>query len=185
MNFGIERKHVTISIVGEHQISNILASIAGAIACGMTFAEAVAALRQIKMVPKVMEVQKGLHGSIFINDTFNNNPDAARAALSELSKTNGKKYIVFQPMIELGAYAESSHEEVGKLAGEICDEIILTNPNFYTAFQKGVHSAYKSKKARIMSVQDASNLLLVTIQKGDTVLFKGKEAEAVFQRLTH
>lgn len=185
ISFGDKREYVSVSVVGEHQISNILAAVAGAVVTGMTFSDAVRAVSNIRPVPKVMEVHKGINGSIFINDTYNNNPDSARAALKVLHKTKGKKHLVFQPMVELGSYADSSHEEVGKSAGEVCDEIILTNPNFYTAFQKGVHSINASMEVRIMSAQDATKALHVSIQKGDTTLFKGKEAEAVYQRLIH
>ena len=179
------KEHVAVSIVGGHQISNMLASIAGAMACGMTFSDAIAAVRQIKPVSKVMDVQNGINGSIFINDTYNNNPDAARAALDVLAKTKGKKYLIFQPMVELGSYAGISHEEIGKQAAEVCDEIILTNINYYESFQKGVHALNPSNNARVLSSQEAANVLKKLVKKDDAVLFKGKEAEAVFQRLKH
>ncbi len=185
VSFGALKAHATVSIIGKHQVSNILASLSGALACGVTFNDAVRALSQIQPVPNVMEVQKGVNGTVFINDTFNNNPDAARAALDVLAKTRGKKYLVFQPMIELGSYAGISHEEIGKQAAEVCDDIILTNANYYESFQKGATSIKKSQHVRVLSVSDSANRLKKLVQKGDTVLFKGKEAEAVFQRLIH
>lgn len=185
VTYGNERRIAKASIVGEHQISNILAAIAGAVASGMAFSDAVMAVRNIKPVPKVMDVQKGINGSTIINDTFNNNPDAALAALQVLGHTSGKKYLVFQPMIELGSYAEKSHEEVGMFAGGICNEIFLTNPNFYAAFQKGVRRSNVSLEARIMSPESTTKTLRSILEKGDAVLFKGKEAEAVFQKLVN
>ena len=185
VSLGVEKKRATVPIVGEHQISNILASIAGALACEMTFSDAIAAVSQIKPFPKVMDVQKGMHGSIFINDTYNNNPDAARAALIVLSKTSGKKYLVFQPMVELGSYAGISHEEIGKFASKVCNEIFLTNANYYNSFQNGIHAVHPSQNAQVLPSQEVANLLKKKLKQNDAVLFKGKEAEAVYQRLVN
>ncbi|MBI5619586.1 UDP-N-acetylmuramoyl-tripeptide--D-alanyl-D-alanine ligase, partial [Candidatus Gottesmanbacteria bacterium] len=107
--FGKQYARISVSVLGAHQVSNILAAIAGAVAADMEFAEAVRAASRIQSFPKIMEPVKGIHGATFINDTFNNNPDAAKAAIAYLAKTKGRKMLVFQPMVELGKYAAESH----------------------------------------------------------------------------
>lgn len=174
---------VRAPVLGEHLATNISLAIAGAVAAGMSFKEAAAVAGDIQPFVKTMQPVPGINGSLFINDTFNNNPDAALAALHFLAKTRGRKFLVFQPMIELGNYAQKSHEQVGEKAGEICDEIILTNSNFLGYFLAGTKKAPRQTKVNVMSAGSASAYLRSRLKKGDTVLFKGKEAENVLRRL--
>lgn len=180
---GQEAVAVKARVLGEHQVDNILAAIAGAMACGMTLSQAARAAASIKPAKHVMELSKGINGSTFIDDTFNNNPDAAMAALSFLAKNKGKKTLVFQPMIELGSYASISHREVGEKAGKICDRIILTNANWQDDFIRGVRSASELIPVEVLSPQRAVTLIQSFAAQGDMVLFKGKEAASVLHLL--
>ncbi len=179
------RVHVSVNVLGEHQVSNILAAIAGAVAGGMTLNDAVKAAGSIRPHPKTLESIPGINGSIYVNDTFNNNPDAAKAALAVLAKASGRKILVFQPMIELGSYAAISHKDVGVQAARVCDDIILTNANFSEYFIQGVHSVDPKKNVSILAPIETANFIRASLKKGDTVLFKGKEAEFSFQLLIH
>lgn len=174
---------VSVPLLGRHHISNILAAIAGALNVGMTFDEAIEACKKIHSIKKTMMPVAGIHGSVFIDDTFNNNPDAARAALDYLSTTEGRKLFVFQPMIELGAYAKESHSEVGSYAAKICDDIILTNDNYFESFIKGVRKVDPNTKVSVRSPGDSSSYLRKLVKKGDTVLFKGKESGRILDNL--
>jgi len=181
--FGKEKAKVTAPVIGAHQVNNILIAITGALAAGMTFGDAVKAVAKIQSNPKSLSIQAGKNGSLYINDTFNNNPDSARAALDVLSWTKGKMFLVFQPMIELGAYAAESHTSVGAYAAQVCDEIILTNHNFYEDFMKGVRTISDTVSVSVLSPTKAASLLRRKLGKGDAVLFKGKEAEHVLRAL--
>src|SRR3989344_1668010 len=174
---GKEAVHVETSVIGEHQVSNILAAIIAAGSSGMTLKEAAKAASSIQPASGVMEVKKGINGSVFIDDTFNNNPDAAKAAIAFLSKNKGKKILVFQPMIELGTYADSSHEEVGAQAARVADTIFLTNPNWFPAFESGVRRVSKTVHLIISSPATSAEYIQMHIKKGDMVLFKGKDAK--------
>ncbi|MBI3577726.1 UDP-N-acetylmuramoyl-tripeptide--D-alanyl-D-alanine ligase [Candidatus Gottesmanbacteria bacterium] len=181
---GKERAHVVAPVLGEHQVSNILAAIAGAVAAGMSLASAAKAAHEIQPFTKTLSLIRGINGSIYINDTFNNNPDAAKAALDVLAMANGRKILVFQPMIELGSYTQVSHQEVGKAAARVCDDIILTNANFSEHFIDGVHSVNPKKNVSILTPIETARFIRETVKKDDAVLFKGKEAEFAFKLLT-
>lgn len=177
---------VKAPVLGEHLATNVTLAIAGAVAAGMSFKEAVEAAKNVKPFAKTMQPVPGINGSLFINDTFNNNPDAAIAAVNFLVKTKGRKFLIFQPMIELGSFAQISHESVGEKASSVCDEIILTNGNFSDYFISGVKkSGRREVKVKILSSGQAANYLKRIVKKGDTVLFKGKEAENILKLLTH
>lgn len=177
------KEKVSVPVLGEHQVSNILAAMAGAVAAGMSLKDTAKAASGISSLDKTLKVIPGINGSIYINDTFNNNPDGAKAALAVLAKVQGRKILVFQPMIELGMYARESHKEVGIEAGRICDAIILTNDNFADDFIAGVHSSDPGKHVDILSPSKTAQFIHNTVKKGDGVLFKGKEAEFSFRLL--
>lgn len=173
---GDKKVAVHAPVLGKHQVTNILAAIAGAVASGMTFADAAKGASRIRPAQKVLELLPGVGGATYIDDTFNNNPDAAQAAIDVLAMGKGKKILVFQPMIELGAYATLSHEDVGRHAGAICDAIILTNKNWSEYFLKGVRTASSKVPVLVLSPHKASVYIRSHTKKSDIVLFKGKEA---------
>ena len=176
-----KRSEVTIPLRGEHFVMNIGLALAAAIAAGMTFSEAVKALGNIQSVHRVMERTEGKNGQTLINDTFNNNPDAAAAALKYLQKFDHNRLLVFQPMIELGNFSDKAHSNVGALAAHVCDSIILTNSNFSEAFIRGVKKIHPKKVVNIFSPKEAINYITQTTSSKDTILFKGKEAAFVFE----
>lgn len=181
---GRERVPVSASVLGQHQVGNILAAIAGAVASSMKFADACRAASNVTAAEKVMHVVKGVNGAVYIDDTFNNNPDAAKAAITFLGAQHGKKIVVFQPMIELGAFAESSHEEVGKLAAACVDTILLTNSNFFASFERGVRSVSKDIPLLVFNPVKTVEYIRLHAHKGDIVLFKGKDTEHALKLLT-
>ncbi len=181
--FGDKKVHVGTQVLGEYQAGNILAAIAGGVACGMSLSEAANAAGRVIAARKVMEKKKGVNGSVFIDDTFNNNPDAAIAAIKFLATNKGKKILVFQPMIELGSFAESAHEEVGAFAAKYTDAIFLTNDNYFVSFERGVRRVNPKVPLMVARPQKAAELIKSTVAYGDMVLFKGKDAEHTLTRL--
>lgn len=174
---GIESIAIHAPVVGTHQAGNILAAIAGAVALGMDFRSAANAASAVTPAEKVMRVRPGVNGSVFIDDTFNNNPDAATAAIRFLGDQKGKRILVFQPMVELGKYAESSHEAVGAFAGKNCDVLFLTNGNFSESFIRGVKKSAPKLPVFIQPPSPIAMYIREHAKKGDVVLFKGKDAE--------
>lgn len=182
-SFGKQKERIHAPVVGMHQAGNITAAIAAAVAAGMPFTEAARAASHITPVEHMLVMKKGIGGIRIIDDTFNNNPDAAKAALDVLAKEHGKKFLVFQPMIELGKYAEESHEDVGAYAGKMCDEVILTNRNYYDAFLRGVRKSSQKIPVAVLGPNAAATYLREKTRPGDTVLCKSKEAALVVRRL--
>ncbi|MBI5019393.1 hypothetical protein HZB58_03920 [Candidatus Gottesmanbacteria bacterium] len=172
-----QKKRIHAPVLGEHQVGNIMAAVAGAVAMGMSFADAAKAASHIHPAKKVMEIIPGIKGALFIDDTFNNNPDAANAAIRFIGTRPSKKYLVFQPMVELGSYAESSHEDVGVTAAKYCDAILLTNGNFFESFERGVRSISSTVPLLVLPPSEIAMYIRNKVTKDDTVLFKGKDAE--------
>ncbi len=183
LHYKKEKEKITVSISGEHFVMNIALAVAAAVASGLSFREACTYAHRIQRSGNVMRLHIGIKGETLINDTFNNNPEAAIAGLEYLAKFSKKKILVFQPMIELGTFTDSSHERVGKVAGSVCDEIILTNDNFSKPFIQGVHETNPNISVHILPAEKAAQHIKQSISAGDAVLFKGKEAEFVWKHM--
>jgi UDP-N-acetylmuramoyl-tripeptide--D-alanyl-D-alanine ligase len=70
-----------------------------------------------------MNVLHGRRGAAIVDDSYNANPASARAALDYLAAVAGRRLLVLGDMAELGAQAQSLHEEVGRYARGRCDEL--------------------------------------------------------------
>lgn len=178
-----KKQEIRSQVIGSQFAGNITAAIAGSVAAGMQFEEACASARLIRPIEKTMHPIMTKDGIRLIDDTFNNNPDAAKAAINYLAKTSGKKILVFQPMIELGAYASESHKAIGEYAARVCDEIMLTNSEYFDDIASGVALFDPNKKIHVLSPDQAVQYIRRIVQKGDTVLFKGKESNRVLARM--
>lgn len=179
------KKHfpVKTNVKGLHQVGNIVAAFSLAIASGMDLKDCIAAAKELEQPAHTLQTLKGIQGTTIIDDTFNNNPDAALAALEYLRLFKGKKILVFQPMIELGKYSEEAHKKVGQKAAEICDSIYLTNDNFNDYFTSGITSIEYKQKVHTLSTNRILKELRQTVNEKSIVLCKGKETWGIVNGL--
>lgn len=129
-------------------------------------------LKSFKMPKGRMNVIKKKNLTI-IDDSYNSNPLAARAALQELAKMKGRKVAILGDMLEQGDYTEKAHKEIGELAGEICDQIMFVGEHA-NLFEKGAKNKLDSKyiKKSKDSLEAAREVLSI-IKPGDIILVKG------------
>lgn len=110
---------VATSLLGAHNMSNILPCIAFCIDQGMTRAEVVSAVKLLKQVPGKLSLHKGLKGSTVLNDSGNSSVDGFIAAVNTVADQGYKKNIIISKgIIELGKEKESSYK---KLISTIAD----------------------------------------------------------------
>ena len=107
---------VTLQVPGEHNVMNALAAAATAWALDIGHGSIVAGLSGFTGVKGRLQRKPALHGSTFIDDTYNANPDSVKAALSVLAQQPGKKLLVLGDMGELGVDAAAMHAEMGLAA---------------------------------------------------------------------
>ncbi|MDD4938445.1 MAG: Mur ligase family protein [Candidatus Shapirobacteria bacterium] len=115
-----------------------------------------------------------------IDDTYNSNPAGFKAALEKLQKSKTKQKILVTPgMIELGNMQFSENEKIAKLAGKICDHIIIVGETNKEALLSG----FKNSKAKIHTIKTLSETdqLLPKIYQGTaTVLFENDLSDQYF-----
>lgn len=65
-----------------------------------------------------LQLKRARSGAWILDDSYNANPSSVRAGIDVLAALDGRKWLVLGDMAELGAYAESSHAEIGAYARE-------------------------------------------------------------------
>lgn len=107
---------VNLQVPGEHNVMNALAAAAAAFALDVSHRSIVTGLSGFAGVKGRLQKKPALHGSTFIDDTYNANPDSVKAALAVLAQQAGKKVLVLGDMGELGADAAAMHAQIGLAA---------------------------------------------------------------------
>lgn len=87
---------IRLATPGKHNVSNALAAIAAAMACGVTLAEAAAALGTFAGISRRFDVI-GTEGGVTVIDDFGHNPDKIAATLRTVKQFPGRVLVMFQP----------------------------------------------------------------------------------------
>lgn len=107
---------VELPLPGRHNVMNALAAAAAALAAGAGLADIAAGLAAVQGVAGRLIFKAGLRGCRIIDDTYNANPAAVRAALDVLVGLPGRPWAVLGDMGELGPGGPGMHREIGARA---------------------------------------------------------------------
>lgn len=174
--------HFHTSLLGKHVIENILPGIALGIRYGLSENQLQHAVATLTPLPQTMQKKIISDGIIGVDDTFNASPESVMAAGEYLALFPKKKFFVLTPLIELGKDAGIRHQEIGRLLSDV-DYLLVTNKNYYNNLQAGI--AMAKGKALLMygSYVHLLHFLEKTVQKGDCIIFEGKEAGVILKKM--
>lgn len=183
-SFDVTGVHFETSLPGRHGVLNILAGIATATAFGIDPVLLVDAVRQLK--PGKMRGERFDHHGIHIfNDSYNSNPDAARAMIDVLRDSpGGRKIAVLGEMLELGHWTEALHRDIGNYAASQGISVLIgirgaARHTVDSALQAGMEGAAYFFDDPV----EAGEFLRSFAQSGDVVLFKGSRGTRVEKAL--
>ena len=180
-----ERVKAFVPAVGIHNVYNALCAMCVGKKMGFTLSEAAVALKNFApegMRQNVREVK----GYTFIEDCYNANPDSMKASLVTLNTIKKTRSIaVLGDMLELGSYSDTAHYEVGKIAGDVKTDIVITFGELSSLIKKGAEEN-GAESYSFSDKRELTNFLKSILKENDTVLFKGSRSmkmEEIFHEL--
>lgn len=163
------------SLLGVHNISNLLAAISAAVVLGMDLESIKRGVAKVEPVEHRLNIVDSGSGVIVIDDAFNSNPVGFRAALDVLNEFKNKRKIIVTPgMVELGDMEEEENHKIGREISKVCDFVILVGIKRTEPIYRGLlESNFKEENIyRVSSLDEATKVLGNISRKGDVVLFE-------------
>lgn len=157
---------------GRFNIYNSLAAAAAAHAVGFNLTDIRAGLEAFTGVRMRFEILR--HGGVTIlNDSYNANPSSMEESLKELVRRvrpgGGRAIAVLGDMLELGAYSDEAHTNLGRGIAELpIEKAICMGP-----LMKLTVAAAGDKGLRADNAGAAAEELRRIMKEGDIVLIKG------------
>lgn len=166
---------VTLPVLGTHAVYNALSVIAAASHLGVAEQDVVQALAEVPSAARRLEA-KSRGGVTVLDDTYNMNPESARAALHALAgtATAGRRIAVFGAMLELGAASEELHARLGAEVARTRQDLLVCVGSGAEAIARGAVRAGLSAAAVHCcgDAAEALSALLAMVRPGDVVLAK-------------
>jgi UDP-N-acetylmuramoyl-tripeptide--D-alanyl-D-alanine ligase len=160
---------VRLGAPGRHNVSNALAAAAAALAVGIPLPAIVRGLEAFRPVAGRLAALRSGAGATVIDDTYNANPDSARAAIEVLAAARGARVLVLGDMGELGAEGAAMHAEVGEFARTTGVERLYT----LGALSARASDAFGAGARHFERLDDLVAALRGACGPGTTVLVKG------------
>jgi UDP-N-acetylmuramoyl-tripeptide--D-alanyl-D-alanine ligase len=110
------RAAATLQMPGVHSVRNALAAAAAALATGADLPAVARGLASFRAVKGRLQFKPGRNGVLVIDDTYNANPDSARAAVDVLAASERPRVLILGDMGEVGEQGEAFHAELGRYA---------------------------------------------------------------------
>lgn len=162
-------------LVGECNVSNLLAAIIVALRLGVPVEKIRYAVSQIQQVEHRLNMKRTPGGVTIIDDAFNSNPTGSKMALDVLAMmTDGKRIIVTPGMIELGDRQHELNEAFGAKIANCADKAIIVGEYNREAIVAGIESVNprSAEIHKVNSFAEAQQLLGTMLQRGDTILYE-------------
>lgn len=166
---------VTLQLMGEHNVMNALAATSAVLAVlgkGASLSAIQCGLEKAMPVTKRLVERAGMRGETIIDDCYNANPAAAKAAIKILIQRKGKRVLVLGDMAELGDDAVRFHAEIGQ------DALALGVDQLYCLGELSFHSAkaFGSQGFHFTSHDALVQALSPHLNNEVTVLIKGSRS---------
>ena len=158
-----------VAAPGLHNVKNAVAASAAAAALKLAPGIIASGLAQFTGAQGRLQRKAGAGGAIVIDDTYNANPDSARAAIGVLAAAPGTRVLVLGDMGELGQDGPALHAEIGETARASGVERLYT----LGALSARATDAFGAGARHFERVEDLVAALLGTLGPDTTVLVKG------------
>ncbi|WP_062517929.1 UDP-N-acetylmuramoyl-tripeptide--D-alanyl-D-alanine ligase [Demequina gelatinilytica] len=176
----------TLTLVGEHHVTNALAAFSVALQCGLDAEQAwesIAAARPLSA--HRMALTERPDGVTVIDDAYNASIESVRAALRALKLVadGGRTVAVLGEIRELGESSIAIHEQIGTEVVRLrIDRTIIVGAGARAAYVAAVREgSWGDEAAYVATLDEARALLEETLRPGDTVLVKASHGSGLWE----
>lgn len=165
---------VSTSMLGKHNVSNILLAASVALDLGVSVEELKQAIGKLTPPPHRLAILPSNNSLIVIDDAYNGSVEGSKAALDVLAGFEGKKIVITPGLVELGSEEYISNYNLGKDMAKVADFVIINGTVNYDAISSGLVDSGldKDKILRAGSLSQAVEVLGKISSPGDVVLFE-------------
>ena len=154
MTFELEYKNKSkkcvCSLIGKHNLENILLSATLALKLGVSLEGIARAISELQPVAHRLEVIRNQNITV-LDDAFNSSVEGSTAAVEVLSSFKDSVKICITPgMVEMGQEEFKVNENFGYQLGNVCDYVIIVNKVNQEALKKGLESTKIPKENIIL-----------------------------------
>lgn len=163
---------------GKHNIYNLMVAVIIGLENNLSQAEIQKAILTTDFSGLRMEIITLANGARIINDSYNANPLAVKAAVDVLAEMKGKRKIaLLASMLELGAESSHKHREIGRYLAQKSIDLLLTVSKEAEEIAAGARSRMKSKNIISFSDnQSCIDYLKTELKSDDLLLVKGSRS---------
>ena len=176
------QRPVTLPRVGTHNVYNALFVIAAASEMGVPEEQVLQALAAVPPASRRLE-PKVAGGVTVFDDTYNMNPQSARAGLQALAGMagGGRRIAVFGEMLELGAASEQLHRELGaEVVRQRMEHLVCVGAGAAPIRDGALAAGMPASRALLCKdINEAHEALLAMVRPGDKVLCKASRRVAL------
>jgi UDP-N-acetylmuramoyl-tripeptide--D-alanyl-D-alanine ligase len=149
--------------------TNVACSVAAALALGADPRAVRSALDRLTSPPHRSLVATTDAGVVVIDDTFNSNPDGARAAIATLQRhaPDGRRFVVTPGMVEMGHEQFSANHDLAEAVAASGAELVVVGWTNRDALLSGFPNA-----TTVRNRQAARSWLSARLRAGDGVLWE-------------
>ncbi len=180
-----EMVHITVNVLGGHNVQNMLGAMLVARELDMTFEEIAQAAKNISQEQAGMTLKTGAHGINIIDSSYSANPDGVMADLDYLRTFKGKKVIIMPCLIELGSKSIQVHIDIGNKIAQVCDMAIITTKDKFEEIKNGaiINGMPVDKIIFCENQKEVFNIITTFCSQGDAVLLEGGRPKKLIKLL--
>ncbi|XEC96867.1 UDP-N-acetylmuramoyl-tripeptide--D-alanyl-D-alanine ligase [Paenibacillus tarimensis] len=173
-----ETMNYRIPVPGGHNVYNAAAAIAVAADLGVPADRIRQGLAGLKLSAMRLESIRAYNGATVLNDAFNANPTAMRAAVDTVAAMTGyrRKWLVLGDMLELGPEETRLHREIGAYINPEKAGGLLTYGTLGRSIAEGAAANFPEASGLVLHFEDKTELtawLRDRLHPDDLVLVKG------------
>jgi len=161
-------------LVGEHQVTTVLAAAAVGLRAGLSLDEIANAAALLRPGSRLRR-RFAANGAVIIDDAYNAAPLSMRAALDLLAAQPPPRTAVLGDMLELGGEEAAAHLEIGAYAASRCERLLAVGPRA-AAIAVAARAAGLDSASTYSDAAEAAAALLPQLTGADTVLVKASHA---------